>query len=36
MLNFCLLVFAAFHSLAEKTDRVNTHVGGYSTPVKCA
>ena len=37
VLNFCL-----FHSSrpstaqAKRTDRVNTHAGEYSTPVKCA
>ena len=36
MLNICLFYFEVYHNLAKKTDRVNTHVGEYSTPVKCA
>ena len=36
VLNFRLFVVQGLPQPQQKTDRVNTHAGEYSTPVKCA
>ena len=36
MLNCCLFAIRGLRKPMVVTDRVNTHAGEYSTPVKCA